>query len=348
MTTTAAPPGQANLLQPVVPPDEQFWVRYSPHHEFPLSTVTSFALHVLVIGLLLLFAFVLIASKPVNQVPVEPVRLAGGGGKPHSVGDGPGHAGLPPVEDGAKPADNDNPPPEKPLALDNPRARPGIVLDDNDRRAIAARTGPTDRRALESLLDRLHSTYGPPQKPSPGQGGDGSHGGLGDGHGPGTGPGSGPGTSTGTLTQREKRMLRWTMHFNTNTGRDYLAQLAGLGAFIAIPVRKTDSGFDYELIREPQKTPAKMVKEDVRALNRIFWYESDPPSVRDMMQALGLTLRPEHFVAFMPQELEDMLFKLEREKAGSRPEDDILETHFRVRQEDGRYFPELQSIQFRR
>ena len=25
----------------LIPPEEKFWQRYSPHHEFPLSTVTS-------------------------------------------------------------------------------------------------------------------------------------------------------------------------------------------------------------------------------------------------------------------------------------------------------------------
>src|SRR5712691_8012750 len=39
---------------PVVPPDDSIWVRYSPHHEFPLSSVASVALHVLVGGLLVL------------------------------------------------------------------------------------------------------------------------------------------------------------------------------------------------------------------------------------------------------------------------------------------------------
>jgi hypothetical protein len=345
--TTAVAPVKANAEQPRVPPDEQFWVRYSPHHEFPLSTVTSFALHVLVIGLLLLCAFVLVANKPVNQVPVEVVHFAGGGGDPRADGPGPGRAVVPPVEEGAKPG-TDTTPPEKRPGIETPGVKPVIEFDDNARRAISVRTGPTDSRALINLMDRLHSTFGPPQKPGPGQGGPGDSGGLGEGHGPGTGPASGPGTGKAHLTQREKRMLRWTMHFNTDTGRDYLAQLAGLGAFIAVPIRETSGGSDYELIREPLKTPVMLLKEDVNALNRIFWFESDRQSVRDVMQALGLTLRPSHFVAFLPEELENTLFKLEREKAGTRPEDDILETHFRVRHANGRYFPELQSIQFRR
>jgi hypothetical protein len=347
MVNTATPvPASASSEQLLVPPEEQFWVRYSPHHEFPLSTITSFALHVLVIGLMLLFAFVLVAARPVHQMPVEAVRFAGGGGNPHGAGDGPGRAAALPVEDGAKPGE-DTTPQEKRPGLDLPGPKPLLPADaDPKKREVNDRTGPTKGQAITDLKERL-ARLGPSEKPGAGKGGAGDKGGLGDGHGPGKGPGAGPGDGA-KLTQREKRMLRWTMHFKTDTGRDYLAQLAGLGAMIAVPVRETADGSDYELIREPQKKPAKLIKEDLTKLQRIYWFERNTESVRDVMQTLGLTLRPSHFVAFMPEELENTLFKLERDRAGDRAEDDILETHFGVRKEGTRYVPELQSIQFRR
>ena len=48
-----------------------------------------------------------------------------------------------------------------------------------------------------------------------------------------------------------------------------------------------------------------------------------------VMQALGLKMRPSHFVAFMPEKLEQKLFKLELEYEGLK-EDQIDETKFEV------------------
>src|SRR5262245_4614545 len=45
---------KASPGKPPVPPEPQFWTRYSPHHEFPLSTVTTVATAGLAIGLLFL------------------------------------------------------------------------------------------------------------------------------------------------------------------------------------------------------------------------------------------------------------------------------------------------------
>src|SRR5262245_50470153 len=76
----------------LIPPDERFWVRYSPHHELPLSGVSSFAVHALVIGLLLLCAYPLahLFTRPAHSVPVEAVQLEPGGGPRHAGGEGPG------------------------------------------------------------------------------------------------------------------------------------------------------------------------------------------------------------------------------------------------------------------
>src|SRR4051812_18787282 len=68
----------------LVPPDEQFWQRYSPHHEFPLSTVTSAALHILVIALLLIGGWLLLKlgwTDPASPVPVDAVALGAGNSK---------------------------------------------------------------------------------------------------------------------------------------------------------------------------------------------------------------------------------------------------------------------------
>src|SRR5689334_1487060 len=59
VSTKTTPAGKPLL----VPPEEQFWKRYSPHHEFPLSSATSVALHIIAIGLLLLVAILFWTSK---------------------------------------------------------------------------------------------------------------------------------------------------------------------------------------------------------------------------------------------------------------------------------------------
>src|SRR5207248_460081 len=59
MSTTPAAdqaPKPAGKAKSLVPPDEQLWTHYSPHHEFSLSSVGSFTLHGLTIGLLILIA----------------------------------------------------------------------------------------------------------------------------------------------------------------------------------------------------------------------------------------------------------------------------------------------------
>src|SRR5829696_9137523 len=98
-TTTAA--------TPAAPPQEQFWKRYSPHGEAPLSVAGSLALHLTAGGFLLLAGLFLLANfgSPRTTLPVEPVGLAPGGtGKPAGV---PGAAGVEgrPVED---PGDKDD------------------------------------------------------------------------------------------------------------------------------------------------------------------------------------------------------------------------------------------------
>src|SRR5438093_666778 len=99
----AADPRSASS-QPLIPPEEKFWQRYSPHSEAPLSGVTSTVLHVLALGLLLLVIWVqsmLKLDETNKSLPLEPIRLAGGGGgSPDGSGTGSGGTGTPGSEQG--------------------------------------------------------------------------------------------------------------------------------------------------------------------------------------------------------------------------------------------------------
>src|SRR5687768_17512324 len=83
-STTKAP---TPATKPLTAPEETFWQRYSAHHEAPLSGMTSLAIHLLAIPLLLLLGWLIIKlglgedSKP---LPVAPVQMSGGGGSPHA------------------------------------------------------------------------------------------------------------------------------------------------------------------------------------------------------------------------------------------------------------------------
>jgi hypothetical protein len=345
----------ATVQEPVqnqlVPPDESFWVRYSPHHEFPLANVSSVVLHVLSFGLVLLLVAAL-GSGRVHQVPVEAVRLGltnpGGGGKRSGTGTEPG--GPPPVEATNGQENPNNEPPSddrKRPDLESVRS-PDFTQNLNpDAKRFFDRANPTPSMgAFAKLNENARAKFQPRGETPKGRGGSGSGGGQGDGTGTGTGSGSGEGTGRGNLTQREKRMLRWTMKFDASSGPVYLRQLAGLGAILAVPVRENPEP-EYQIVRDLTHTPAKLVAEDVTKIQRIYWMDYNAQSVRDVMTTLGLTIRPSHFVAFMPVELEDKLFEMEKKAAHGRTEDQINETIFRVKRLGDHYVPELEKITFK-
>jgi hypothetical protein len=195
--------------------------------------------------------------------------------------------------------------------------------------------------AFVRLDEKARTTFRPRDsdgvQPGKGQGGTGSGGGSGEGRGTGEGSGTGPGKAK--LTKREERMLRWSMRFSTQNGADYLKQLKGLGAILAIPVSDGPNP-QYEIIRDLDRRPPKLIKEDLSKIQRIYWVDDKPPSVAGVMEALGLQMHPSHFVAFMPGQLEQKLFKLELNYRGLR-EDQIHETKFEVVRGPGGYEPRV-------
>jgi hypothetical protein len=337
----------------LTPPDERFWQRYSPHGEFPLSGATSFGLHLLVFGLLALLAWfgAMLFSHASRSLPVEAVRLeiGGGGGNPHGRGDGPG-VGKAPEEAGSAEEATPDTTPRETIKRPDLKIEPGVrapLKFDNDATRYIQQTDSDSARAFERLKDVTARVRVPDGKAPAGhgRGGTGSGGGSGDGQGTGTGKGRGEGG--GKLSQREKRMLRWSMLFNTNSAPDYLSQLQGLGAILAIPIREDASGIEYRIVRDLSARPAKLLQEDLTQIQRIYWIDDKPQSVRDVMVVLQAPLPrpPSHFVAFMPEELEANLLKLEiayfEKKHKGRGEDDILSTKFRIHRTPRGYVPEV-------
>jgi hypothetical protein len=151
--------------------------------------------------------------------------------------------------------------------------------------------------------------------------------------GPGDGGNNGKG-GTGTLSQSQKRVMRWTMLFDTQSGADYVRQLDALGAIIGVPMPNEQ----YKIIRNLKQKPAQGQVEDLTKINRIFWVDNNPESVQSLANGLGLKPTPELLVAFFPKNLEEKLAKLERDYK-KLEEDQILETRFRVVKKGGVYEP---------
>jgi hypothetical protein len=333
---------QAKVLpkQPLV--EERFWKRYSPHGELPLSGAGSFALHALVVGFLILWGLYLYSyfNKPSRNLPVDSVRLdlGGGGGSRTGEGDKPGIGHGPE----AVPQGQDNPQQgNKEEAPPRPDLTPTEVKDLNlkfDSETVRViQKGPDSMKAFARLNDNVRRKLSDGLNPGKGRGGSGSGGGKGTGAGPGEGAGRGEGKLN--LTKREKRMLRWSMSFNTRTGEDYVRQLRGLGAILAVPVKEGQKP-EYKVVRDLSRRPAQLLDEDLAQIKRIYWIDDKPRSVQEVMNVLQVRLRPSHFVAFMPIELEEELFKLERAYKGLE-EDQIHETKFRILESGGKFRPEV-------
>ena len=314
-------PGAAGRL----PPEERFWKRYSPHHEFPLSSVTSVALHVLVVVLLLLVAWVAVKLRLDDEgrpLPVFAVTVGDGGRGEKGNGPGPGNG------DGANlPEDRGaSPEAQKPMpGIELPELNPGEAAPlqlpkfaDKDGRPLTVRPGEAEK-ALQALERDAHGILFRS---------------LGGGKGDkGAGDGGADGPGKGKLTQRQKRLLRWSMTFNTDSGEDYLRQLRGIrpggGAILAIP----EGEKRYRVIRDLSRRPATGEVEDLARIHRLYWEDDRPESVAGLARALGIPAPPAFFALF-PPELEEHLADLEKARLDrdflGRTEDDIAETRFVV------------------
>jgi hypothetical protein len=148
--------GQAKTL-----PDENFWQRYSPHYEFPLSSVTSAAIHIIAIALIVVGIVALLNGWWKSKEPpsIEPIVLVVGG---DPKGDGPS-AGTPaqPSTEAVDPQADLGNPSRLPKLPELPRDKAAPVPLSNDK----TEDGPLDidrteaetkalNEALRKLLDR--------------------------------------------------------------------------------------------------------------------------------------------------------------------------------------------------
>ncbi len=318
------------------PPDERFWVKYSRHHELPISSMASLAWHVF-LGVLIVVVALVVAGSRDPDMPIETIAFAGGGGgSPEGVGPASGigeTAGLQ-EKASAEETPRENRPVETPSDVPALQIQPADLLKELPIDPESERVVPKlDERAsqaeqrLANANKRINTLLG---SAGAGRGGRGSGGGLGGGLGAGTGDGQGEG---GKLNQRTKRKLRWTLIFNTASGHDYLRQLQVIGAILAF--RQPDG--EVKVVKDLLRRPVQLESEDLQKLNRIFWYDDRRESVEQLMRALGLDFVPDKIFALFPYDFEQELLRKELDYQ-NRQEDDIAETRFEIRMRGrGRY-----------
>ena len=317
---------------PLVPPDERFWQRYSPNHEFPLSSATSGLIHLLVLGVLALGAHTF--ARWDEPIDVDSLFEGGGGGQPFGE-EGASGGRFAKREDVADIKDTTSPQKTQTRGTDlNEVPKPKSIAPDVDstRRFINEDVAMGKKLSAlgENVRDRLNSMQ--QSVASKGRGGSGSGGGLGTGRGTGTGAGEGPGT--GKISKRQERQKRWTMIFNIRDPEDYARQLHALGAMVAVPGAEGQ----YLVIEDLSQRPAVAKARDIKEINRMFWIDDKPEAVEPLFRVLEYTPVPKYFVAFFPQELERELLKKELGYKNIS-EERIEETRFQIRRTATGYEP---------
>jgi hypothetical protein len=335
--------GQRVVQEAPVPEDEKFWRRYSPHHEFPLSSAASIALHLAAIAVLILGGVVAAkwglgdSEKP---LPISMMDEPGGGGRPEGNDAGTGAEGAVQSKEANEspsnamtaasptPKEDLQAPTPDPVDLPKPQDASARYIDESAEamKGLAKLDEQTRKNLFNSLRD-----------PPKGKGGSGSGGGKGSGTG--TGTGSGKAQTEASLSKRQKRLLRWRLHFHTDfsdpgdIAQDYLRQWGGLGAILAIP----DPLGKWYVFRDLSGRPPIGRMEDISAINNLWIGEISGDSLAaEIGRQLSLPFTARQMIFFVPRELEEHLKRLEEEFRGQK-EDAIREKiHFMVVSRSGR------------
>jgi hypothetical protein len=340
-STPAKKSDKSKKTGPAGLPDERVWIKYSPHNELPISVSSSLFIHVVVLGVigLILAGFLGRLFGPPDHQPEVFAAAEGGGGGAGGDSDvtSPGSAPREVIEK-APPADHTQPVEPKELTPPTREAQP-IVTETNDiDRLIDQMDTPLAKSRLSQVAAEADKRLAAIAMASKGTG-PGTGGGVGTGSGTGVGDGSGSGS--GRIATREKRQNRWTLLFRTQNGGDYLRQLSGLGAVLAI----ADKGEDLMVFRDLNQRPVPGKVEPASNLsNQIRWTDDRPDSVHSLAQTMGMQTMPQYIHAFFPTTLEEDLRKKEMTHYKGN-EDDIIETLFRIEWTNGRYEPVVVRIQ---
>lgn len=318
-------------------PAQQFWQRYSPHHEFPLSGISSIALHLGIGGLVIAGAFWMGQARAKDEMPLPFGTVQVGNsvdGESGTEETAKGEQVAEPLPPSPSLLGKDKPLPPLPMDPIPPLVVPitkNIDFDSFLKENEAARQKIKEMPQLErSLLDGLVNGRGVKD-------GTGQEGKEGTKGGPEKGD---PKGSRGIINERAKRQLRWTMNFSTYDGNDYLKQLEDLGAKLAIPLKS--QGQKYLLINDLTRPSKTETVEDLGKLGLISWTDDSKNSIEGLTKTLKIKEKPTKVIAFFPLELEERLAKMElayAERNGHKTVDEIGETVFQVKGVKSKYQP---------
>lgn len=356
MTQPSAAETRPTPKQLTVPPDERFWKRYSPHHEFPFSTVGAIVLHALAVVLIVAIAANWRAhqdeQRPVEMQIVEIMggeglgldglgtgtTLLGGTKRSKTDADGPADGGDPL----SKPAPKDQPQvalrdPVRPPDLKFTPRKDGEPIDDG----VITQLDQTVKRVEEGIQLAMApkpqaggkksgtATKNYPN-PRPGTGGPA---GKGTGKGVGVGPGGGTSPFGQVLTTQKRRQLRWQILASMD-GKIHLAKLQALNVTLVVPTGNANVYNVYEL--KPGHVSPQTATRLEKHGDKVWWTNRDPSEVQPLARELGLRTIPACFVIFLPKALEQRMAELEVAHQNAR-EDQIAKTIWDVPLRDGHY-----------
>ncbi|HWY86765.1 MAG TPA: hypothetical protein VNX28_08570 [Gemmataceae bacterium] len=335
---------------PLLPPEEKFWERYSPHHELPLAGVTSFFIHGLVIGIMVLAAFWYLFQRDseTNKPPsMDMVQVAGGGDAFAGKGGEPGLPGDNPMPTEFVPSPMTNVKETSPNSDTNLKDAPPMELD------IPAVSFAQDaKQDVESVLAKMEKEASeqakkdtaPVQQPKKTAGsgnpkGIGGKGGSGGGPGKGTkGSGLGSGGLGGRQTKAEIYARRWGFAV-TGVAKDHIAWYIAMGVKVAI---RAPNGQDFLFIQDLRRRPVDLVPGIIPdPKDVVTWENKLPASLERLAVELKLKYVPRDVIISLPKERQERLAEEElrfAQKMGRRS-DQIVFTTFDFQLRDGHYEP---------
>ncbi len=275
----------------VMPPDPSVWKKYSSHFEFPLSMLASVVLHLFLGMMVLLFGALLSHWGSDAEPPeVDNIVFAGGGGS----GEGGTDANPQETEETVS------------FTTQEDQQLPAFNVE-KELVPQTARNSATDRDIRDADRNKLAGDIG--------KGGTGTGGGKGSGHGTGEGSGIGPGKESGIRVQRSKR---WTITIPYDEPDAFVEKLATLQAVLFVQMGTRFVVFD-DLSKKPFKTEEL---DDVgiqklgQKMQRIWYSANDREACRSLAEGLGLKRVPDAMFIFVPRDLENEMFKKEKEYRG--------------------------------
>lgn len=308
-------------------PDPEFMELYSPHFEMPIGWVAGFLVVAMMFAAIVLI--VEFAEREPDKTPVPMVLDPNGGFD--DAGDGKlgggGEENPKVIADFATPVTKEDISNVLPDNLTLPEVKDEltkkILAEDPD-----AKIAISDQKAAQyaGLADDI-------QKKLLGIGGrKGTPGGSGSGD-----AAAGDGNSGKGANSSRARSLRWVLLFRTSSGRDYLDQLAAIGAEVAIPHPPENKEFTlFRNLKNPGRGERMTQDQLIRLSGQMQFSDIKRDSVRSVAEALGVDFTPNSFWAFFPKGAEEELAKLEKGYNNRQPED-IAETKFQVQIVGGRY-----------